>query len=552
MVGLNISTGTKGQLAAIARVRWEVFVNSLWTTRGTMELVSRIFVALLVGFAGVGGAIGLGFAAWNFVSQGSPQWLALLLWVVFVFWQLFPVMATAFTESTDSSIFLRFPLSYTAYFLVVVVFGAFDIASTLGTMWLLGVFTGIVSADRGLAVWAAIVLGAFAVTNVVMGRTIFAWIERWLAQRRTREIFGILFFLFMIGVQFVAPVMNHYGKRSQPEVMRVGQQLSPLQRVLPPGLAADAIAHFHSNGLRATASLAALCVYCIAMLWVLRFRLRAQFRGESLSETSAPAAKGTQGKAVRKGWKVPGLSGPTAAMFEKELLYLSRSGPMLFTLIMPVVMLTVFRFGGTGRRNGGLLTNAPNFAFPIGAAYALLVLTNLVYNNFGADGGGIQFLFASPVRPKQVVMAKNLAHALVLAVELLLVWAAGFFLYRPPRIDVTVATLTAILFAVPINFAAGDLLSIYAPKRVEYATFGRQRASQTTILASFVVQICVVGLATIVFLFAPQTEGAYWLAALIFTPLAAIGLAGYFLVLARIDRVVLDRRETLISEMCRT
>jgi ABC-2 type transport system permease protein len=542
---------TKAQFVAIAKVRWQFFVHSLRTTRGTAELVSRVFVGLLVLGAGVGGAIGLGAAAWNFVSQGSAEWLALLLWFVFMFWQFFPVVATAFTESTDSSIFLRFPLSYRAYFLVILAFGSLDIATALGSFWLLGIFSGIAIADPTLIFWTALIFSAFAAVNIVLARTIFSWIERWLAQRRTREIFGILFFLFIISVQLIGPLLNRYGDRPRPDVVRFGQQLTPLQRALPPGLAADAINHFHSNAFRAAMSLALLCAYGACFLWLLNFRLRAQYRGENLSETSARSSRKAGKQTVRPGWNLPGLSSGTAAIFEKELLYLSRSGPMLFTLVMPIVMLVVFRFGGAGAgKNGGLLMRTPDFGFPIGATYALLVLTNLIYNNFGADGGGIQFLFALPVRFRQIVFAKNLAHLTVLAIELLLVWSAVFFFYRPPRFDITVATIAAMLFAVPVNFSAGNLLSIYSPKKIEFSTFGRQRASQTTILISFLVQIVVFGTAILVFSFAPQ-YGGYWPAAIIFLLLAAVTCSGYVLLLNRMDSMALGRRELMISELSR-
>ncbi len=548
MAEVNRASATRGQFAAIARVRWQLFFHSLQTTRGTMELVSRAFMGMLVAFGGVGGAIGMGAAAWTFISKGSAEWLALLLWSVFLFWQFFPVMATAFTESTDSSIFLRFPLSYRAYFLVLVAYGAFDIATALGSMWLLGIFVGVALADPSLAIWTALVLITFAVVNIALARTIFTWIERWLAQRRTREILGILFFLFIIGFQFIGPLVNHYGKSSRPGVTRLGQELSPAQRVLPPGLAAAAISHLHQDWPSALGLLGLLAAYGAGFLWLLHLRLRAQYHGENLSETVARTTSRTEKQGVQPGWNLPGVSGPVAAIFEKELRYLSRSGPMLFTLVMPAVMLAVFRVGGGG---AGSLTHVPNFAFPIGAGYAVLMLTNLVYNNFGADGGGLQLLFASPMQFRQVVVAKNLAHVAVLSVELIMVWLTVLFLYTPPKIDLIAATLAGILFAVPVNLAAGNLLSIYFPKRVEYATFGRQRASQTTVLMSFGVQICVFGLAALVLFFAPQDRG-YWMAALILLLLAVFAFAGYVIVLKRVDQLGLQRRDALISELCRT
>jgi len=538
------------QFTAIARARWQIFFHSLRTTRGTAELVSRIFVSFLIAGAGIGGAIGVGAAAWSFVSNSSPGWLALLLWFVFVFWQFFPVMATAFTESTDSSVFLRFPLSYRAFFLVVVAFGALDIATALGSLWLLGMLCGIAIAQPTLGLWAAIVLCVFALTNIILSRTIFAWIERWLAQRRTRELFGILFFLLVISFQLIGPLLNRYGDRSKPDVMRLGQRVSPVQQALPPGLAGNAITKLGHSPAQGFASFGLLCAYGACFLWLLNLRLRGQYRGESFSETSARRTQSRERQIVPPGWKLPGLSSCTAAILQKELLYLSRSGPMLFTLTVPVVMLTVFRFGGAGGEKNGVLAHAPNFAFPAGAAYALLVLTNLVYNNFGADAGGVQLLFALPVRFRQVVFAKNLAHLTVLALEVGLVWGAVSFLYGRPPLDVTVMTLAGLVFAAPVNFSAGNVLSIYSPKKIEFATFGRQRASQTTILFSFLVQIVVYGIAALVLLFVPHGQG-YWLAATVFALLAALTITAYLIVLGRVDRMALERRESMISELCR-
>ena len=62
-------------------------------------------------------------------------------------------------------------------------------------------------------------------------------------------------------------------------------------------------------------------------------------------------------------------------------------------------------------------SRTPDMAFPGAAAYALLVLTNLVFNSFGGDGGGIQFFYASPVRFRQIMLGKNLTHAGILVAE---------------------------------------------------------------------------------------------------------------------------------------
>src|SRR5207247_10900605 len=97
-------------------------------------------------------------------------------------------------------------------------------------------------ADPGLLIWAALVLLAFAIVNLLLARMIFAWVERWLAQRRAREIIGVLFFLFILSFQLIGPLMNRYGEKPRPGVVRVSGEVSPAQGLLAPGLAAGGIA----------------------------------------------------------------------------------------------------------------------------------------------------------------------------------------------------------------------------------------------------------------------------------------------------------------------
>jgi ABC-2 type transport system permease protein len=189
-------------------------------------------------------------------------------------------------------------------------------------------------------------------------------------------------------------------------------------------------------------------------------------------------------------------------------------------------------------------------AFPIGAAYTLLILTNLVYNSLGADAAGIQFYFVSPVRFREILMGKNLTHTLVLAVEMLLVWAGASLLYRPPPGEILLATFTGVFFALVVNLTAGNLLSVYTPKKVDLAALGRQRASQVTALVSLGIQAAVLGLCALAILLA-RAYHHIWLAAINFVALAAIAIVIYFLVLNRIDAIVLRRREVMIAELCR-
>jgi len=549
MAGMNAAQ-VRDQLKAIALVRWEIFLHSLRTTRGTLELFSRIVIGAVITSGGLGGAALLGGFAWYVVSQGSPEFLAFLLWPVFMFWQFFPVMATAFSETLDTSNLLRFPLNYRSYVLVRVVYGALDPATLLGSLWLIAITLGVGIAAPRMFLWTAIVLALFGIFNLLLTQMVFAWVERWLAQRRTREIFAVLFFLAMISLQLIGPMMSRFRPKSASGLVRVGGEVNIAQRVLPPGLAAHSIASMVRGQIGTSLLMFGFVgVYALAILRMLSVRLRAQYRGENLSEVAKSELVKRGDNAVRAGWDVRGVSAPIMAVFEKEFHYLSRSGPMLLTLITPIIMLVVFGIG-QGRPGTGFLQRSPDFAFPVGAAYTLLLLTNLVYNNFGADGGGIQFFLVSPARFRQIVVGKNLTHMTVLAGEMVLVWIGVSLLFRRPSLAMTVTTIAGILFAAPLNLAVGNLLSLYAPKKIAFETFGRQRASQVTVLTSFGVQLVVFVLGAAVFVLGRYYRDL-WISAGLFLALAVVSFGMYFVVLGRVDGVAQRRREILTGELCK-
>ena len=553
MAELTAAPSVREQLTVIARVRWQLFVNSLRTLRGRLELVSHIFITLGFAMGGIGGLAVSGGGAWYVVSHGKAEWLAAILWPIFLFWQLFPLVATAFTENFDTSNLLRFPLSYSSFVLIRIAYGSLEPATMLGSLWLLGVAAGIGIASPHLFFWSALVLLLFATMNILLARMLFSWVERWLAQRRTREILGVLFLLFIISFQLIGPLISRYGNRTHPQILQLAQWILPLQRFLPPGSAASSIAGAaNADSTVAAEGFGILSAYCLAIFWLLNMRMGAQFRGENLSEAPALAELSGERGTTRVGWSLPGVSGSVAAIFEKEIHYLSRSGPMLFTLIMPVFMLFIFRLTPStyARGSGSLLGRSSDMAFPMGAAYALLILTNLVYNNFGAEGAGVQLYFTAPVPIRSVMLAKNLAHSSILALEMIFVWIGASLMYGPPALATTVASAAGILFALPVNLIVGNLLSISSPKKIDFGTFGRQRASNTTVFASFGVQIVVVGLAAITLITA-RSFGRIWLATIAFLVLATVAWVVYLVVLNGVGQIAFDHREEMIAELTR-
>jgi ABC-2 type transport system permease protein len=542
----------RSQLTAIAWLRWRLFLNALRSTRGQLELLTQVFISLAFAGGGFGGAALMGTGAYIFLTIGKPELLALLLWGIFSFWQIFPILATAFANNPECSDLLRFPLAYRSYLLVRLAYSFFDPATFLGSLWSIGILVGLTIAKPVLFPWAAIVLLTFVAFNLLLMQTIAAWVDRWLAQRRTREVMSILFVLLMLSFQLIGPFARHFRRSASPATQQFVHMLVPAQRILPPGLAADAIVQgIYPQWPAALSSLLLLDAFCLIAAYGLHVRLLAQYRGENLSEAAKPSTLPGD-RMLHTSWKLPGFSTPIAAVFEKEIRYLLGSGPMLLSFAMPIFMLFIFRFGtaNPARRPSGFLTRVSSFAFPIAAAYTLLMLTNLVYNTFGGDAGGVLFFYASPVRFSEIVRAKNLAHIAVLALDTALAWIVVALLYGRPTVDITMVTLAGLLFAVPLDFAAGNLLSLYSPKKLDYSRFGRQRASQITVLFGILLQIIVAFAVVAAFLLARYFLN-FWIAALALGGLAIASLWIYITVLHRVDRLAIERQETLVTELCR-
>ena len=550
MAGLGSTPKLRTQLALIAGLRWRLFRNSLRSTSARLDLLGLIAAASLAGVFAAGIGLALGTGAYFAVVQGRPERLGLLLWAVFLLWHFLPVMLAGFSLYFDFRNLLRFPLRFSVLFLLSLAYGLADPAAVAGLFWLICIAAGLGMARLNLLPWAVLALAVFAAMNLLLSCLISSWIERLLARRRAREAFGALILLLLLSLQFSGIFAERWGRRAVPAVAR----LTPVLSVLPPGLAGKALAGgARGNAAEALVSTALLAGYGLACGLLLRRRIRAQYLGEDLGETPAPVtAQASSAPAVSyTSFASAFLAGPVAAVCDKELRYLFRNAPMLLTLAVPVVLVAFLMPAWSRPRHGPLRSAVPGeLVFPIAVGYVLLLLTNLSQNCLAYDGRGIQLLFVAPVRFREVLLGKNLVHALVVAVETLVVWVAVSLTFGPPRTLMLLTTLAALLFATLINFAVGDLLSLYFPRRLEFGVFRRQRAAGMTVLIPLGTNLVVFAMAAFIFV-GTGWLGRPWLAVAVFLGLSAAAWQAYKTVLESCSRIAADRREVLTEQLAR-
>jgi ABC-2 type transport system permease protein len=545
--GGPFSALARSQYRALATIRWSIFRNTIRSGRGAMEAAAHGVSYLIYGLMGFGLAMGFGSGAYAIAATGKWGIVPVLFWALLLAWQVVPVSIASFQEQFDVNGLLRFPVGFGAFYLLHLIFGMVDISTILGGFCCLGILVGTTIVRPDLFGFVALGLAVFAVFNILLVRAISAWTDRWMAQRRTREIVGSLFFLGLISLQLLNPAFHNetHSRESWARAMRRFETANRVQRWLPPGLAAEAVEQGAAGKPATALGAAALLGLCVLGTGAaLGVRLRAEYRGENFGD--APSRK----KHVRqsRAWLLDG-SGPIAAVMEKELRVLLRAMPLIYGLAAPLLM--VFIFSGVFIRRGSPGGHPYAMSLLISLGYAMVGFTQLFYNSLGPEGPGIQVLFLSPTPIRTVILAKNLFHGMLFLVDAALVCFVASLRMGWPSPAAIAAAWAWLLFALPVHLAAGNAFSINLPYRMNLGRLTRQRGSQANSLLSMLIQAGVLGIGVSVFALCSLFD-KLWLAAPVFLILAAGAVLAWLRVLAHIDGMANQRREALIATLCRT
>jgi ABC-2 type transport system permease protein len=538
------------QIRLVAGLRWLILRNSLRKKNNRMDLIGLIFTGAFSGILVVGLCFAFYAGGYAFVSQGRLEWMALLFWAIFLFWQIFPIFVAGFGANFEFRTLLRFPLSLRAFYAIGLAYGFADFSALASVCWLLSMTAGAAVAKPGVLPAMLLIVGVFLLLNVTIERLVGSWLERLLARRRTRELFLGLFVISMVSLNFIAPLLQRYGATARALFV----WLQPYFSWLPPSLAGRALAaviRLQPAGF--LLSFALLVLYLVLFSALLWRRFAAQYRGEELSESAAPARPATRPFPVTDDGpdRLSLLSPQVAAIVRKEFRYLTRNGFAYLTLLLPPLLILIFSMNSAAWHltRGGKGVSTEIF-FPGMMAYLILILMAPAYNSFAYEGRGIQTYFTAPLRFRDVLLGKNLMLVSMLSLEIalsmsLLLWRVGL-----PSAHMFVATCAAIVFTVVGQLTIANWSSITFPRRMEFGKMHGQRQSGMAVLVAFGAQI-LMGSISAAILFTGNWTRNPWLPAQAFIFLAAAAVAGYFASLDALTKLAENKKEGLIEALCR-
>jgi ABC-2 type transport system permease protein len=550
--------GVLAQLRLIAGLRWTLLRNGLQRKNNRWDLVGVLFAGVFAGILVLGLSCAFCAGAYAFLAKNRAGWMSLLYWAVFLWWQVFPIFVAGFGANFEFKTLLRFPLSRRTFYLLGLGYGFADFAAVAAVCWVASMVLGAAMARPEVLPVMLAVSVLFVLMNVTLERLIGSWLEKILARRKTRELFLGLFVLSMVSLNFLNPVLQRYGMAAGTKVLRY----VPYLAWLPGSLAGNAVAGSVRGDMRAillgTAGLVVWLGVTSGFLWR---RFAAQYRGEEISESAAPApakkknngtiASGESAKALSSNeeW-LPMVPVTVAAVALKEFRYLTRNGMAFLTLLLPPIMVVFFtmQFGkGSALREHSLKLE---MFFPGIMAYLILILIMPAYNAFAFEGKGIQTYFMAPLRFQDVLMGKNLFLAVLITFELslslaLLVWRVGW-----PSPSMFAATVAAGAFAVTGQLTIANWSSLSFPKKMEIGKMKGQRNSGVAVWTAFGVQIVLGAVCTLIILVGRWMSDP-WLPAIMFAGLTAAAVGGYVASLGALSRLAEAKKELLIETLCR-
>jgi ABC-2 type transport system permease protein len=119
-----------------------------------------------------------------------------------------------------------------------------------------------------------------------------------------------------------------------------------------------------------------------------------------------------------------------------------------------------------------------------------------------------------------------------------------------PSPAILITTLAWLLFALPANLAAGDVLSITMAYRVNLGRLGRQSGSQGNAILSMLIQTSLLGIGAAVISLS-AFFGKPWASVPVLLMFAAVAVFVWLRVLRLSDDMANRRRDTLISRLAK-
>ena len=513
-------------LGTILWLRRRMAIRELSSLAGALNLAAGVALMIAAGVGALAVAVGLGFVMGMAVVSENPDarslaW-SLSLYTVSFFALGVPVLVGAGDTAFDPSRLLRFPLSrrrLSHLSLVSEFFSKVHFAwyPTIATIAVVGVLI-----PGPARIGPMVILMLFTATMVVWSNTLLLVVRRILRHRRLREIASVFGLALVLAVAFLPASIDldsDAADRQIADFLTIPDWARSAAMVLPPSIASRSLSHWHSGPVSgALGELAWLAVW-LSVGWVAGNAAFANLLGAGRSASgSSPARSSSPSRGL--GRCFDHASPAIAAVATKELRYLFRSGVGRISLVILPLLTALTATLSLNRAEVEFFGISTGSVVFLGIMiYAAALMGYLQVNTFAWEASGFCAYFTSPVRPREVILGKNLgiwAFTSIFAAEGTLVWSV---ICGPPSPLVLATGATAFAATVVLLSVAGNFTSVAfpVPRPIATVTSTASPVGTLVMIGCLLVGLIVTGVATL---------GAVVTGAPVFQPTAAVGFLG--------------------------
>jgi len=492
-----------------------------------------VFVAFLAaGFLSSDTRVGI-------IRRGLPAGLM----IVFLYWQVSPILSASLGASLDLKKLLIYPLPHGKLFAIEILLRL----TTGGEMLLVlsGVATGLLR-NAHFGGWMAVprVIGpilVFVVFNLLLSAGLRNLLERMLKYRRVREVIMLL----LVSAATLPQILL-----STPTSTR---GLRYIFTETPGGWWPWTAVSNLALGNAALVPAVMLTGWTAAALAFGRWQFERSLHCDGEDSSAAPANGAGVLSRLEGFYRLPGLllPDPVAAVVEKELRTLSRTPRFRMVFIMGFSFGLLVWMPVTLGRSGHPSIVAEHY-LTIVSVYALTLLGQVSYlNTFGFDRSAAQVYFSVPVSITHCLLGKNLAAALFIFVEMVAVTVASLALriHLTPDAIPEAFTVTAIVGLYLL--AIGNLSSVHFPRAMNperVSQGGAASRMQALIFLFYPIALLPVTLA----FWARSVFDSRLIFALLLVFAALLGAVVYWISMESAAGAAVTRREKLIMQLSRS
>jgi ABC-2 type transport system permease protein len=493
-------------------------------------------------FYGLWASLAFGAMRYFAAPENAPLFTPVLsggLLFVVVYWQFAPVLSASFGASLDLRKLLVYPVPRGTLFTVEVLLRIL----TCGEMLILlaGAMLGLLRNPLYGLAWSPFILSGaliFAAANVLFSTGARYLLEHLFRRARMKEALTLL----IIAVS-VTPQILLFANVKKAALLR----FAPSQLIWPWAAAARLMLH-DRLAFSIPVALAWLGIAWGFGRWQFESALRFDAAGQKKNE-----AESRFGGLAESLFRIPSrfLPDPVAALVEKELRTLVRISRFRIAYFMSCFLGTiVLYFPATMRPHRGGDSFFLENALPFIALYGLLMLGQISYwNSFGFDRSATQGYFSWPIRFRDVLVAKNIAVALLLVPQIVIIAVVAVAARMPFSFERLIETFVVIAIASLYWFSMGNICSVRLPRAMDPERMNQMsnKLQALTILAAplLLLPLALAYWSRAVF------ENEYIFAALLMLA-AAIGAILYRLGLDSAVAAAQRTRESMLMQLARS